>query len=582
MTFSSRAKMNLIFFVIFIVVVAGTLAFYNFGIANPGRNAHAADVTTTSFPAASGNMKNAGTVDPTTLSPAGKQTPPDDKNYGRYFKRPKSQSFASRVATQRPSAASASRSAGTLLQNFDGINFPQSYTATGGLFGEPPDEGLGVGNGFVFNIVNRAGAIYRTNGTVAKEPFSINGFFKEAPTAPSSDPRTFYDKATNTWYATVLVYTLDAAGNTTSSHVDIAVSTSGNPLKAWNVYTIDTTDAGGTNPVNNPGCPCLADYPIFGIDQYNVYVSTNEFDTTGTKFNGAQVYAIAKSTLAKGATPLPYVHFGNLSAGGTIAYHLQPAISYGNPDAEYFMNSLDPNGTFDSRLGVWALTNRAVVATGGTPSLTQTVITSEAYGLPINAPTPVGFNNRYNQPTAGLLNADDDAMQNLQYINGHLLATLDTAITIPGDTSERDGVAWFEVNPQLTEGAISSSTKIADQGYLSLQGLYLLYPYIAQSYNGTVAITFSFTGSTTYPSAAYATRPAKQAGFQSVQVAAAGVTSDNGYTGTATRGGLSRWGDYSAGELDPATGNIWLATQYIPGTGNFAANWGNRIFEVKA
>ncbi|GAC1367641.1 MAG: hypothetical protein NVS2B12_23820 [Ktedonobacteraceae bacterium] len=582
MTFSSRAKMNLIFFLIFLVIVAGALAFYNFGLASSNRNAHAATVAATPFTGTTGNLTNAGTVDPSTLQLVSQQIPPDDKNFGRYFHRPKGRLFASNVAGPRPSARSASRSAGTLLQNFDGVTFPQSYNATGGLFGEPPDEGLGVGNGFVFNIVNRAGAIYYKNGTVAKEPFSVNSLFKEDAKAPSSDPRTYYDKATNTWYATVLLYTLDNAGNITSSHVDIAVNTSGNPLKTWTIYSIDTTDAGGTNPVNNPGCPCLADYPIFGIDQYNIYISTNEFDTTGTMFNGAQVYAIAKSTLAKGASPLPYVHFGNLSAGGTIAYHLQPAISYGKPDAEYFMNSLDPNGTFDSRLGVWALTNRAVVATGGMPTLTQTVISSEAYGLPVNAPTPVGFNGRYNQPTAGLLNADDDAMQNLQYINGKLYSSLDTAITIPGDTSERDGVAWFEVKPTLTNGAIGTTTKITDQGYISLQGLYLLYPYIARSQNGTLAITFSFTGSTTYPSAAYAVRANGQASFQSVQVAAAGVTADNGYTGTAKRGGLSRWGDYSAGELDPQTGNIWLATQYIPGPGNFAANWGNRIFEVKA
>ncbi len=582
MTFSSRTKTNLIFLLISLVTLVSALVFSNLGLAS--HKVHAAAMTTTSFPANIGSMKNVGTVNPATLLPASKQTPLDNKNFGRYFKRPKNLSFASKVAIQRPSVAAASRTpAGTLLQNFDGVSFAQSYTATGGLFGEPPDEGLGVGNGYVFNIVNRAGAIYLTNGTVAKAPFSANDLFKEAPTALSSDPRTFYDKASNTWYATVLVYTADATtGNTTSSHIDIAVNTSGNPLKPWTVYTIDATDAGGTNPVNNPGCPCLADYPIFGIDQYNIYVSTNEFDTTGTQFNGAQIYAIAKSTLAKGTTPLPFVHFGNLSAGGAIAYHLQPAISYGNPDAEYFMNSLDPNSTFDNRLGVWALTNRTVVASGGTPSLTQTVISSEAYGLPVNAPTPPGFNNRYNQPTAGLLNADDDGMMNVQYINGHLFGALDTAITIPGDIGERDGVAWFEVTPSLTANAISSSTKVVDQGYLSLQGLYLLYPYIAQSYNGTIAITFSFTGSTTYPSAAYASRPARQASFQSVQVAAAGITSDNGYTGTALRGGVSRWGDYSAGELDPASGNIWLATQYIPGTGNFAANWGNRIFEVKA
>ncbi len=580
MTFLSRSRVSKLFSLVALVALAGAFAFYSIAATSGKRTAHAAGVTAISFKGTVGSIKTAHVIDLTALSPTKVVKPSDDAHFGSYHGRP--QSGVSTASVQTPRAASAPRSVGNLLHNFDGVSFVQSYTATGGLFGEPPDEGLGVGNGYVFNIVNRAGTIYTKNGVVARGPFSVNAFFGESPTALLSDPRTYYDKATNTWFATVLGYTTDTVGNFTSSHVDVAVNTSGSPLGTWHIYTIDTTDAGGTNPVNNAGCPCLADYPIFGIDQYNVYLSTNEFTSTGAGFNGAQVYVISKSQLAAGTKPLNFVHFGGLSLAGVIAYHLQPATSYGNPNAEYFMNSLDPNGTFDNRIGVWAMTNRQVVSAGGVPNFTATVISSEAYGLPVPAQTPVGYNGRYNQPTTGKLNPDDDAMQEVQYINGHLLAALDTSITIPGDTGARDGLAWFEVQPRLAGAVISSSTKIVDQGYLSAQGLYLLYPHIDQSFDGTTAITFSFTGPTTYPSAAYSVRRVGQRNFTSVQVAAAGVASDNGYTCTPKRGGICRWGDYSAGQLDPSSNNIWFATQYIPGTGNFAANWGNRIFEVKA
>ncbi len=40
--------------------------------------------------------------------------------------------------------------------------------------------------------------------------------------------------------------------------------------------------------------------------------------------------------------------------------------------AEYFLDSLDPFGTFDNRLGVWAMTNRQSVTSGnGVPNLHQ-------------------------------------------------------------------------------------------------------------------------------------------------------------------------------------------------------------------
>ncbi len=68
--------------------------------------------------------------------------------------------------------------------------------------------------------------------------------------------------------------------------------------------------------------------------------------------------------------------------------------------------------------------------------------------------------------------------------------------------------------------------------------------------------------------------------FSGLHVAAPGVTSDNGFTGTAAFGGLGCWGDHSAGQLDPSGNGIWFATQYIPGNGDQFANWGDRVFEL--
>jgi hypothetical protein len=89
---------------------------------------------------------------------------------------------------------------------------------------------------------------------------------------------------------------------------------------------------------------------------------------------------------------------------------------------------------------------------------------------------------------------------------------------------------------------------------------------------------FSFGGPGTYLSAAYSIL--KQGAFGPIQTAAAGVTSDNGFTSTASFGGVGRWGDYSAGQLDPSGSGIWFATQYIGSNGDQFANWSDRMFEV--
>jgi hypothetical protein len=471
---------------------------------------------------------------------------------------------------------------GGLLHNFDGVNAIQNSAATKGYDLEPPDEAMAAGNGYVLNFVNLTGAIYKSNGQIAAGPFPLGvlgangGFFNTNLTNIVSDPRAFYDAASHTWFALVWEDDFTSSGTPGPAYVDLAVN-SGNPVTGtWKQYKIDVTDA------NAAGCPCLPDYTILGVDQYNVYLLPNEFQNFGSGFNGSQIYAIAKSDLI-GGNPAPnVVHFGGLSVAGVIAYHLQPANEYTHASAEYFMNALDPNNTYDNRLGVWALTNRDHIAQGVIPNLSSTVIGSEAYAMPVNAQTPAGFNNFTNSPTTGVVTADFDAMQEVQYVDGYLYGALDTSVNVAGDSAARDGVAWFKVAPSVSGGVISSSTHVAQQGYISSRGLYLLYPHIEHSFNGNSAIVFSIGGPGTYLSAAYAVQESGWKNFGGIKVAGYGATSDNGFTGTASFGGVGRWGDYSAGQLDPSGNGIWFATQYIPNNGDGVANWGNRVFEVAA
>ncbi len=551
---SSRSKVSS---VLSLVAVMGMLLT---GLAFSVKQADAASFSTSHPTATKGKISVAKTVNPRKL-PTGKVPvaskpkmtipyhAPPKKNINRGLKIPHVRGLSSTIHPQL----------GEVLQNFNGVSAFDNFNVNGFQV-EPPDQGLCVGNGFVVELVNLAGAIYHTDGSPAVGPFNLQGFFGEPPGIFGtfiSDPRCYYDPSTNTWFATVLAVP-------SGSRIDLAVNTSGDPTRPWMIYFVDTTD------LSHPGCPCLPDQPLLGIDQSNLYISTNEFAFFSSIFNGAQVYAISKSQLVSLSQQVNIVQFDKLTFAGNPAFSLQPAITVGNANAEYLANSF-PYDSIDNRLGVWAITNQQAVTNGGTPTISSVLITSEVYIQPGSAPNPNG----------NTLAADDTRMQQVVFSNGNLWTALGTALFIDGDTQSRIGAAWFDIQPALSsDGTTIQDAKIANQGYVSVLGNYVLYPAIAVNSAGTATMAVSVTGPRTFPSAAFTVLTAGNTNFGDVQLAAPGATTDNGFT----CGGLvfsCRWGDYSAAVVDTGGTDFWLATEYIPPVGSTFANWGTRIYEVQ-
>lgn len=377
----------------------------------------------------------------------------------------------------------------------------------------------------------------------------------------TSDPRCYFDRSTNTWVAIILFIRSDNA----EARTDIAVNHSGDPTTPWTVYHLEASDDGTLGQPAHAGCPCLGDQPLLGIDQQNVYISTNEFPLVGDGFNGAQIYALSKRQLFGLSQQTHFVHFDNLNIGGTLAASVQPATTNGAAEAEFFLNSLDPSGTTDNRLGVWALAIRQQVSRGGTPTLSSEVITSESYGIP---PPAVQMGN------SSPLDAGDDRMQQVQFINGDLWGALGTAITLPNESAPRAGIAWFQVHPRLNHGLVSTPT-IVHQNYVASPDHDVLYPAIQVGPDRSAALVFTFTGSDAFPSAAYAVMREGQHTFGAITIAASG-------TGPYVQG--TRWGDYSFAALDPDHNRFWLATEYVPPVGSQTTdgqrNWGTDVFEV--
>ncbi len=472
---------------------------------------------------------------------------------------------AARIAAPAAAGASPDTANGTaahLLRSFDGTSSKDSQFTNFDAKFEPPDQGLCAGAGFVLEPVNSAYRIFNTSGKTLRGAFNVNELFNEGGKEFTSDPRCWYDPTTHTWFAVILFLN----DTFTEGRIDIAVNPNTSPTGLWNEYQIDATFDGRDGEPNLSGCPCFGDQPRLGIDQTNLYVTTDEFSINGPQFHGGQIYAISKADLVAGATNAHFVRFGNLHLGGALAGAPQPALSIGTPPAEYFLSQLDADGNGDNRIGVWAMTNRDKVATGGSPTLSKVVISSEAYAIPAAS---------QQRGSSSLIDSGDDRMQQASFVNGTLWGELGTALRPSGDTADRAGAAWFQVQPKLTGNRITGAT-IVRQGYVAVRGQNVLYPAIQPDAAGNAAMVFTLTGPSRYPSAGFSVLAAGGANFSAPVVAAAG---SGPYDKNATR-----WGDYSFAVPDWTSDAAWLATEYMPPkssqTTTGERNWGTSVIKV--
>jgi len=533
----------------------------------------------------------------------------------------------------RPDANGLASSNTDLALSLAGLNFEEQRTADGGnqFSLEPPDQALCVGNGYALEAVNDVFRIRSSVTGAAIDPASggaaMNPFFTQdhqivrgTPNVIGqdlTDPRCYYDPGVNRFF-----FVITQLGQTTAgafdgeAYLDIAVSKTGTPTTSrsdWFFYQLNIANDGTNGTPTHPACPCFADQPLVGADQYGLYITTNEFDLDpfGGTFNGAQIYAFDKAALAAGTMKVQRIEGAPLSSSYTTAtdfpYSLQPASSpssgnwvTSNNGTEYMLGALEftkGNVTLDNRIAVWALTNTATLATA-TPDVQvdDVVVTTQPYGFPPdavqqNGPTPLADNALLaaGAPKPGngpdehesLIAGNDDRMEDAVWVNGKLWGALNTIVKTQTGSSQV-GTAYFAFTPTVSSAQVSAT--VAKQGYVTVNNASVLFPAIAMNDNGQGAIVFSVSGKDYFPSAGYA-RLTLSGGAGPVHIAAAGVKPADGFTGYRVFGGsgTERWGDYSDAVVNPADGSLWLATEWIQGNVGFPprlGNWNTRILKI--
>ncbi len=427
-------------------------------------------------------------------------------------------------------------------QNFEGIAF------TGVV---PPDTVGDVGPNHFIQMVNSASgsdvAIYDKSGGLLAGPFALDTLVTGGNCADGlGDPIVLYDRLADRW----LLSEFSGSANA----LCVYISQTPDPVTTgWYRYEFPT-----------PGFP---DYPKYGVWPDAYYVSTNEASPA--------VYALDRNAMLAGL-PAAVQRFSAPDLAGFGFQALIPGDLDGAtpPPANapaYFMRHRDdeahnvsPNPTTDF-LEVWEFdvdfTTPANSTFTGPLNIAVSEFDSDLCGL----------NQFFCFPQPGTTVTLDPVQQTimwrLQYRNFGTHETLVGNLTTDVDGSDRGGIRWFELRK---DG--SSPWGLYQEGTHSPDSTNRWLGSIAMDDQGNIALGYSVSSSTVFPSMRYTGR---QAG-DPLGVMTQPETSLIAGTGSQTF--ASRWGDYGSMSVDPTDGcTFWHTNEYMPASGF----WQTRVTSFK-
>jgi len=465
-----------------------------------------------------------------------------------------------------------------------------------GSSGEPPDQGLCTGNGYVMEANNTVLAVYRAGSShdLVGAPTNLAVFYGPANTdgLNLSDPRCLYDVPSGKWIVTLLVFANGDAPFCTPSSVEcksfvyIAVSQTSDPGGAYNIFKLDVSDAGHSDKRQ---CPCLGDQPVLGADANSVWITVNEYGpfSSFTTSYGAELYAIPKHQLL--ATPqgaIVVFPYSTSSGGADNDDSVQPATVPGstydtsNGGTEYLMETY-ASGTL--RVFAATQTSRLSVGTPSAPSLTKKDISSEAFTAPPHMQQRTGAAPYQQTQSPATTDGGDSRLLQVTYADGELWAANNTGAT--SGTAQLVASNYYIVSPQSGSGAFSPS--VVKQGTVSLAGENVSYPAVGVNDAGQAEMVVSIVGPdgsngyAPYPSAGYVHLDATNGAAGTVHIVNTGAQPADGFTALAAdQGPPERWGDYSAANA-ATDGSIWFATEMIAGGPRVEdTNWATTVGHI--
>jgi hypothetical protein len=401
----------------------------------------------------------------------------------------------------------------------------------------PSDSNLAVGPNHIVETVNVRLAVYSKSGTLLSGPTTFGAFF--APLGGNcangaSDPIVLYDRAADRWLISDIGYT----GNAPFLEC-IGVSKTNDPTGAYVLYSYSFGSS-------------LNDYP--------------KLSTWATASNSA--YLATYNMFPGGFANLCGLDRAKMLAGNPGAAQL----CKGTPTSEfsYLPSDMDgPTPPVDGTPGLfitWQNNNP------GQLFLRKLTLNFSAGTATLSSPTtinvanftPACFSSCVPQlGTPQLLDVlGDRSMYRfaIRHFADHDRAVMNHSVV----NGNQVAVRWYELFDPA--GAVT----VNQQGTFAPDTTYRWMASIAEDKNGDIGLGYSASSSSINPAIRFTGRvPSDPLGTLETEASIlVGTGSQNG--------GLSRWGDYSAMQVDPIDDcTFWYVDQYEKVTGSF--NWNTRI-----
>jgi hypothetical protein len=427
--------------------------------------------------------------------------------------------------------------------NFDGIGAEDNTEQL-----VPPDPNASVGDTQVVETVNIAFAVYSKTGSTILPPTPTNalwaGFGGPCETTNVGDPVVRWDNLAKRWVITQLGGTLEGPFLQC-----VAVSTSPDATGTYNRYSFAYAD--------------LNDYPKLSVWPDAYYLTLDRFDPSDGTFLGAEVCALDRAQMLDGSPATQQCFYTDPGHGALLGADLDGSTP---PPAGAPNLLMGLNGTSNNSLAYWKFHvdwvnpgNSTFTGPGTLPVAPFTIACPNAG--PDTACVP------QRDTSQQLESISDRLMYRLAYRNfgTHQSLVVNHSVDVAGSAAVR----WYEL--RLSGG----NPVVHQQGTYAPDSTFRWMGSIAQDRVGNIAVGYSQSSATSYPSIRFAGR---RVGDPLGTLTTGETTVVNG------RGSqfgnppelAFRWGDYTSMAVDPSDDcTLWYTNQYQPANGLF--NWHTRI-----
>jgi len=419
-----------------------------------------------------------------------------------------------------------SRSAPIILSNFQGVGNRQGVA--------PPDTEGDVGLDYYMQMINSSFEIYDKDGNSVYGPADNitlwDGFSGPWSSTNDGDPIVLYDQLADRWVASQFALPYYPNG---PFYELVAVSATDDPTGEWNRYAFEFSN--------------LPDYPKLSVWPDGYYMSINQFAPPSISWVGGGIIAMDRDAMLNGESEATMVFFdADFSYGGLLPADLDGDNLPPEGQPMVFLN------LGNNLLHLWEVEidwdnvdNSTKTFAGG--------IQTDAFSTNSISISQPGTSQKLDALSGRLMNR-------LQYRNFDDYQVMVTNHTVNAG-SGRAGVRWYELR-NYGDGWV-----IYQQGtYAPDDGDSRWMASVAMNSSGDIAVGYSVSGPSTYPSI----RVAGQTSGAPMGLGVLDIDEMSIKEGSASQTGVDRWGDYSFMSVDAEDDNtFWYTDEYTNGGWNW-------------